>query len=66
MVIYEGQKCFTISETADILMIKEQALRINEKKGYIEPIYIAGKKHYSESEIKRCDQQRKGGAKNGR
>lgn len=66
MITLEGQKLYTLAEAAEILSLSVSGLRLNMKKGNITPTDIAGRKLFTESEIKRCDQQRKGGAKNGR
>ena len=65
MVIFEGQKCYTLAEAAEILSLSVSGLRLNMHKGNITPIDIAGKKLFPESEIKRCDQRKKKGARQG-
>lgn len=66
MITLEGQKLYTLAEAAEILSLSVSGLRLNMKKGNITPTDIAGRKLFTESEIKRCDQREKGARKNGR
>lgn len=63
MVILEGQKCYTLQESAAILDISVAGIRKSISRGYFTPVIIAGVKHLSETQLKEYDQQRRRGRK---
>lgn len=60
MVILEGKKCYTVAETAEILVIGQTAVRRAIDRGKLQPVIISGRKYIPDTEIKEYDQQRKG------